>query len=83
MSDWHWEHDPESLLDELPEEAVRAVAALATEIAVRESMIFLDGAAFTGTMPGIRTEQRGMLMLTYLTDVRGERVVVVQVTWMG
>lgn len=57
--------------------------ALATEIAVRESMIFLYGAAFSGTMPGVRTEQRGDLMLTYLTDIRGERVVVIQVTWMG
>lgn len=46
-------------------------------------MIFLDGAAFAGTTPGVRTEQRGGLMLTYLTDVRGERVVIVQVTWMG
>lgn len=83
MSDWHWEHDPDALLDDLPEEAVRAAAALATEIAVRESMVFLEGGAFTGTMPGVRTEQRGGLMLIYLTDVRGERVVIVQVTWMG
>ena len=83
MSDWHWEHDPYTLLDDLPEEAVRAIAALAREIAVRESMVFLEGGAFTGTMPSVRTEQRGRLMLTYLTDVRGERVVIVQVTWMG
>jgi hypothetical protein len=83
VSDWHWEHDPDNLLDGLPEEARHAVDALATEIAVRESMIFLDGAAFSGTMPGVRTEQRGDLMLTYLTDVRGERVVIIQVTWMG
>lgn len=83
VSDWHWEHDPETLLDSLPEEALRAVSALATELAVRESMIFLEGAAFSGAMPGVRTELRGELMLTYLTDVRGERIVVVQVTWFG
>lgn len=33
--------------------------------------------------PGLRTESRGMLMVTYLTDVRGERVVALQVTWFG
>lgn len=46
-------------------------------------MIFLDGAAFTGIPPGTRTINRGRLMLVYLTDVRGERVVIVQVSWIG
>ncbi|MBP2056768.1 hypothetical protein J2Z21_009787 [Streptomyces griseochromogenes] len=31
----------------------------------------------------MRTESRGPLMLTYLTGVRGERIVVVQVGWFG
>jgi hypothetical protein len=31
----------------------------------------------------VRTGSRGLLMLTYLTDVRGERIVMVQVTWFG
>jgi hypothetical protein len=35
-------------------------------------MIFLDGREFTGEPPGLRTIQRGPLMLIYLTDVRGE-----------
>ncbi|MDX6350257.1 MAG: hypothetical protein QOF84_5047, partial [Streptomyces sp.] len=35
MADWHWEHDPDDLLDGLPPEALRAVDQLATEIAVR------------------------------------------------
>lgn len=35
--------------------------------------------AFTGDPPGLRTIQRGPLMLVYLTDVRGERVVIMQV----
>ena len=41
-------------------------------------MIFLDGREFTGKPPGLRTVQRGPLMLAYLTDVRGERVVIIQ-----
>jgi hypothetical protein len=32
---------------------------------------------------GLRTIQRGPLMLVYLTDVRSERVVVIQVSWIG
>ena len=80
MADWHWEHDPDDLLDGLPAAALREVEHLAAEITARESMIYLDGAAFSGSAPGLRIEQRGRLMLTYLTDVRGERVVVVQVT---
>ena len=46
-------------------------------------MIFLDGHGFTGDPPGLRTIQRGPLMLVYLTDVRGERVVIIQVNWIG
>ena len=33
--------------------------------------------------PGLRTEARDELMVTYLTDIRGERVVVLQVSWFG
>jgi hypothetical protein len=62
---------------------VQAVRQLADELAARESMVFLDGRAFTGDPPGLRTIQRGPLMLVYLTDVRGERVVVIQVNWLG
>jgi len=46
-------------------------------------MVFLDGPAFTGDPPGPRTIQRGPLILVYLTDVRGERVVLIQVSWIG
>ena len=56
---------------------------VAEELTVRESMIFLDGREFTGEPPGLRTVQRGPLMLVYLTDVRGERVVIIQVNWIG
>lgn len=56
---------------------------LAKELAVRESMVFLDGSAFTGDPPGLRTIQRGPLMIVYLTDVHGERVVLLQVNWIG
>jgi hypothetical protein len=83
LADWHWQHDPDNLLDELPPEAVAEVEMLAQEIATRDSMVFLDGVSFTGAGPGLRTESRGRLMLTYLTDVRGQRIVIVQVTWFG
>ncbi len=53
MADWHWEHDPDDLLDGLPAEALREVKQLAAEITARESMIFLDGAAFSGSAPRI------------------------------
>ncbi|WP_167746470.1 hypothetical protein [Streptomyces melanosporofaciens] len=36
-----------------------------------------------GSSPGLRTEAQGHLMLTCLTDVRGERIVVLQGTWFG
>lgn len=83
MADWHWELINDDLLEGLPAEAVRGVEELARELAVRESMVFPDGPAFTGDGPPLRTEQRGPLMIVYLTDVYGERVVVLQVTWVG
>ena len=75
MAEWHWEPVTDDLLDELPPAALAAVRQVAGELTVRESMIFLDGREFTGEPPGLRTVQRGPLMLVYLTDVRGERVV--------
>ncbi|MEV6775998.1 hypothetical protein [Streptomyces syringium] len=83
MADWRWEYDPDSLLDGLAPEAVAEVGRLAQEIAVRDSMVFLDGASYTGSGPGLRTESQGLVMITYLTDVRGERIVVVQVSWFS
>ncbi len=83
MAEWHWEPITDDLLDGLPTDALRTVEQLGKELAVRESMVFLDGHAFTGDPPGLRTIQRGPLMLVYLTDVRGERVVLIQVNWIG
>ncbi|WP_419995570.1 hypothetical protein [Streptomyces boninensis] len=83
MADWHWEAGPDSLLDDPPAQARTEAEHLAREIAVRESMVFLDGAAFTGNNPGLRTESRGQLLPMYLTDIRGERIVVLQVAWFG
>jgi hypothetical protein len=83
VADWSWECITDHLLDSLPPDALRAVRQLAEELTVRESMIFLDGREFTGDPPGLRTIQRGPLMLIYLTDVRGERVVIIQVNWIG
>ena len=83
MADWHWEPVADDLLDGLPPAALSAIRQLAEELTIRESMIFLDGQGFTGHPPGLRTIQRGPLMLVYLTDVRGERVVIIQVNWIG
>ncbi|MHB9861679.1 hypothetical protein [Streptomyces sp. YIM S03343] len=83
MADWHWEPFGDDLLDGLPDPARIETERLANEIAVRESMVFLEGSAYTGPGPGVRTESRGLLMLTYLADVRGERIVVIQVTRFG
>ena len=83
MADWHWEPVSDELLDGLPPAALAAVRQVAEEPTVRESMIFLDGRDFTGEPPGLRTVQRGPLMLVYLTDVRGERVVIIQVNWIS
>jgi hypothetical protein len=83
VADWHWEPVTDDLLDGLPPAALAAVRQVAEEPTVRESMIFLDGRDFTGEPPGLRTVQRGQLMLVYLTDVRGERVVILQVSWIS
>lgn len=83
MADWSWEILTDDLLDGLPAEAVQALELLAGELAVRESMVFLDGPGFTGDPPGLRTAERGQLMIVYLTDVRGERVVILRVNWIG
>ena len=78
MADWHWEPVTDDLLDGLPPAALAAIRQVAEELTARESMIFLDGREFTGEPPGLRTVQRGPLMLVYLTDVRGERVVIIR-----
>ena len=83
MAEWHWELVTDDLLDGLPPTALTTVRQVAEELTVRESMIFLDGREFTGEPPGLRTVQRGQLMLVYLTDVRGERVVIIQVNWLS
>ena len=83
MGDWAWEPHPDDLLTDLPPEARTELDQLASEITVLESMVYLDGTEYTGPGPGLRTETRGRLMVTYLTDVRGERVVVLNVTWFA
>jgi hypothetical protein len=83
VAEWHWELVTDDLLDGLPPAALASVRQVAEELSVRESMIFLDGREFTGKPPGLRTVQRGPLMLVYLTDVRSERVVIIQVNWIS
>jgi len=76
-------HTPDDLLDNLTPEARRELDQLAREITVRDSMVYLDGSSYAGPTPGLRTETRSRLMVTYLTDIRGERVVILQVTWFA
>jgi hypothetical protein len=45
VADWRWEVDPEDLLDALPPGARAQAEHLSKEIAVRESMVFLEGAS--------------------------------------
>jgi hypothetical protein len=73
----------DDLLSGLPPAALKAIRQLTEELTVRESMIFLDGKDLTGDPPEVRTIQQGPLMLVFLTDVRGERMVIVQVNWIG
>lgn len=82
MADWRWECFRDDVMEGLPEDARAEAERLATEIAVRESMVFLEGPNYTGPGPGVRTEARGRLMVDYLTDIRGERIVLVQLTWI-
>jgi hypothetical protein len=63
VAEWHWELVTDDLLDGLPPAALTTVRQVAEELTVRESMIFLDGREFTGEPPGLRTIQRGQLML--------------------
>jgi hypothetical protein len=63
VPDWRWECVTDDLLNGLPPEGLKALQRLAGELAVRESMIFLDGREFAGDPPGLRTVQRGALML--------------------
>ena len=83
MAGRSWEHDPDDLLGGLAPAACAELDQLAREIAVRDSMVFLDGASGTGASPGVRTERRGRLSMTCLTNVRGERIVVIQVAWFA
>lgn len=83
VSDWRWEPHPDDLLADLPPEARSELDQLAREITVRDSMVYPDGRDYDGPGPGLQTETRGRLMVSYLTDVRGERVVILQVAWFA
>jgi hypothetical protein len=83
VSEWRWEPHPDDLLENLPPEARKELDRIAHEITVRDSMVYLDGKNFTGETPGLQTEVTDLLMVTYLTDVHGEKVVILQVTWFG
>jgi hypothetical protein len=47
VADWHWEPFRDELLDGFPGEARAGTERPANEIAVREAMVFPEGAAYT------------------------------------
>lgn len=79
MADWSWYVHPEDLLDGLPDQVVAEVKQFAKELATRDSMVYLDGHAYTGPSPGVRTEATDSFIITYLTDVRAECVAILKV----
>ncbi|TDD79994.1 hypothetical protein E1293_21855 [Actinomadura darangshiensis] len=83
MSDWTWVTASDGLLDGLPSEAIKELDLLASELAERDSMLFPDGPQHTGDIPGLRRQHRGPLIITYLSDVRAERIVVVRIVWLA
>jgi hypothetical protein len=85
VSEWAWEYlpDAESVVAGLPAEVIKKVEEVAAELAVVNSMVYLDGANFTGSGPGLRIVNRPHLLISYLTDVRGEAIYVVRVNYVG
>jgi hypothetical protein len=85
MADWQVDSIPDwgLLTAQLPEEARKIAATLASEIAVARSLEYPEGHDFEGPSPGLASARSGRLMMEYLTDPRGERILVVQVTWLG
>ncbi|UZJ29497.1 hypothetical protein [Streptomyces endophytica] len=85
MSTWTWEYEPDDYGDSLPPPVRAETERICAELAVVNSMVYLEGAAYQGPSPGLRVEHGKTpggryLMLSYLTDVRGERIVVVSVS---
>lgn len=85
MSDWAWEYISHDLGESLAPPVRAEVERIAAELAVVNSMVYLEGAAYQGQSPGLRVEYGSAadgthLMLSFLTDVRGERIVIVSVT---
>ncbi|MDQ1038614.1 hypothetical protein QFZ75_005030 [Streptomyces sp. V3I8] len=59
MADWRWELFQDDLLDGLPVVARAETGRPANEIAVRESMVLPEGAAYTGPGPGVGGRRAG------------------------
>lgn len=85
MSDWTWEYISHDLGESLAPSVRAEVERIAAELAVVNSMVYLEGAAYQSLSPGLRVEYGSAtdgthVMLSFLTDVRGERIVVVSVS---
>jgi hypothetical protein len=85
VADWSWEYLPDAqLVSGLSPEVIKRIERAADEIAVGCSLGFPEGADYQGLTPPLRTHALGPdVLLTYLVDVRGEQVLVVQVAALG
>ena len=83
MADWHWEPVTDDLLGGLPSAAPAAAGQVAEELTVRESMICSTGGSSQACRQGRAPPSEAQLILVYLTDARGERVVIIQVNWIS
>ncbi len=85
MSDWNWEYDPdeESVAAGLPPDVITEVERIAGELAVVNSLDYLDGAAHQGTGPSMRTVARPHLIVWYTTYPRLELVCIVRVQYLA
>jgi hypothetical protein len=82
VANWHWEPVTDDLLKGLPRRrGSRTPGSRGTDRPRIDNLP--RRREFTGEPPGLRTVQRGPLMLVYLADVRGERVVIIWANWIG
>jgi hypothetical protein len=85
VSDWTWEYlpDADAVVAGLPPAVIDEVEEIARELAVVNSLVYLDGVSYQGLGPGTRDVARARLMVRYLTDVRSEVIFIVRVTYAG
>jgi hypothetical protein len=81
VSEWAWGYDPneESVVAGLPPDVIFEVEQIAAELALVNSLVFLEGTAYQGTGPSMRSVARSDLLIWYTTYPRLEKVYIVRV----